>query len=406
MRERPYTDFYARMLGGFSLDFRGTRVQLDVGMQTISMQLLLMLLKAGNKGLERKEILQVIREKNKDPAIRARNLHQQNNLLRKIIARYNIPPGKYAVWENNSYYFSRIYQVVLDTDYLDEILEKLRRMPEGTDRTALLRGYIHEYTGEFLPMLCGEEWVTIKSAYYHNAYIQCINEYCNSLKAKGDYEQILEICTTASQIHPYDEWQAMQIECLIAENRYKEAIRLYEETAKLFYGDWKTNLLERVMMGYRNENGLPYYIAGALSGIKDTLREKEGNKGAYYLSYPAFLDLYRIMNRLQDRLKIASLLMMCTLCKGEETQLEKRSDTGSGRKMEMLGQVLSGELRKEDAYTRYSENQFLILLTGAKGKDEGGIIKRLENKWKIKSAEDGDECGGERWSLLVSAMEV
>ena len=48
---------------------------------------------------------------------------------------------------------------------------------------------------------------------------------------------MLELCSTASQIHPYDEWQAVQIECLLAMERYKEALEVYEKATEIFYKD-------------------------------------------------------------------------------------------------------------------------------------------------------------------------
>lgn len=406
MKERPYSGFYARLLGSFSLDFQGERMQIDVGMQTLSMQLLLMMLKAGSRGLDKKEMLKLMRGNDGEPMIRARNLRQQTYLLRKIIARSHFPPGRYIILQENRYFFSLDYQVETDTDYLDEILQRLQNTRDSPERIQLLQDYCRGYTGEFLPMLCGEEWVTIESAYYHNKYIKCINELYPILKKNGDYEQILEICTAASQIHPYDEWQAAQIDCLMAMNRYGEALKIYEEATKLFYEDLGVTSLDRVMAGYRNYSGQPYYIAGALRGIKDSLREKAGTKGAYRLSYPAFLDLYRIMDRLKERMNMDSLLMVCTLHLENESNADGESARRLDQQMELFGQMLFRNLRKGDAYTRYSQNQFLVLLIGAEEKSEKGIALRLNNIWKKQYGGSGIRMELEMQSLMAPAAEV
>lgn len=89
------------------------------------------------------------------------------------------------------------------------------RLQKQDTREQLLLKFCKAYTGEFLPMLSGEEWVTTESAYYQKWYFHCLKELCGILKENGEFELMLELCTAASQMHPYDEWQAVQIDCLI-----------------------------------------------------------------------------------------------------------------------------------------------------------------------------------------------
>ena len=36
-------------------------------------------------------------------------------------------------------------------------------------------------------------------------------------------------------MYPFDEWQSVRIECFIRLKRFKEALKEYEDTAKLFF---------------------------------------------------------------------------------------------------------------------------------------------------------------------------
>ena len=58
----------------------------------------------------------------------------------------------------------------------------------------------------------------------------------------------------------------------------------------------------------------------------------------------------------------------------EQENLEKR--------MEMLRQIIREGVRSGDVYTRYSQNQYLVLLTGAKETDGQKVARRLEKQWK------------------------
>ena len=83
--------------------------------------------------------------------------------------------------------------------------------------------------------------------------------------------------------------------------------------------------------------------------------------GAYYCNYPSFLDVYRLMVRLKERQDLKISLMICTL--DSEEQNEKVTDIS--RIMEDFQSFISENLRRSDVFTRYSPNQFLILLFGS-----------------------------------------
>lgn len=52
---------------------------------------------------------------------------------------------------------------------------------------------------------------------------------------------------------------------------------------------------------------------GALEEIKKGLREKEEQKGAYYCSFPSFIDIYHVISRMMERSGISVYIMLCTL---------------------------------------------------------------------------------------------
>ena len=369
--------FYAKFLGSFSLDFNGQRLWLKGSPQKKSMQLLMALLKAGAEGATRQQLLEVVWKEGGDPQKEKSNLNQHLYYLRQLIHESHFPEGKYIIVQKPRYYFTEDYEIHSDTEQLDQILEEIRNAEAaGEDTLELLRQFCRGYSGEFLPMLNGEEWVVEKSAYYQKQYFSCLSRLCGRLKEMGEYQEMLELCTVASQIHPYDEWQAVQIDCLVAMNRYKDALKVYEDAAEFFYEDLGVSSLNRTIARYRNTEGRLHYLSSALAGIRKGLNEEERLWGAYCCSYPSFVDVYRIVVRMQERTGIGSLLMVCTL-----------NIAGSGENtetwMERFRQFMAGSIRNGDVYTRYSPNQFLVLLMQAEEKDVENIEERLKNGWKM-----------------------
>lgn len=378
VEDRPYSGFYAKLLGGFSLAFEGRELQIKANPQGKCMQMLIFLLKAGSAGCEKRQLLELVRPDEKDREKRMNNFRQQIHLLRKLVKTSQFPEGYYIAVQGSRYYFTLDYPIKTDAEGLDEIIWKIRSRPSKDEETQkLYMDYCEAYTGEFLPILGGEEWVAMESAYYQKWYFDCLNQLCIRLKEEEEYEKLLELCTVASQYHPYDEWQAVQIECLMALNRRKEAEKVYEAAAELFYKDLGLTSLDRVMAKYQ-ENSDSYYMVQTMSSLKNNLEEYGKSKGPYHCSYPSFVDIYRIVARMGERANEKNLLFLCTLTGGKTEWTQEKRD----EQMELFQKVLVHGTRAGDIYARYSECQYLVLLTGAAKGTEGLMITRLKSIWE------------------------
>ncbi len=410
MKERPDGVFFARFLGGYSLNYDSREIRLDISIKSKGMQIFLLLLKAADRGVSREELLRVVQAGEDAPGRSSSNLRQQIYLLRKAVARADLPPGRYIVLEESRYYFSPDYQVETDTGCLDRLLARIRncraeRGPEDGGRREkeqeLLLDFCRHYTGEFLPMLDGEEWATVEAAYYQNCYSRCLNRLCGMLRGQGDYETMLELSQAASQIHPYDEWQTVQIESLMRLRRYQEAWKVYEDTVLFFDKELVASSVDRVAERYRQESGEAQYAGHAMAAVKAGLRETEKIRGAYECSYPSFLDVYHILRRNEERLGMENTLMVAALAEnGARARTDGTEGEGGaafgepefGQKMELLRRMIREGTRSEDIYTHYSGNQYLVLLTGAKIADGRKIARRLEKKWQEISGDGGVEA--------------
>ena len=90
------------------------------------------------------------------------------------------------------------------------------------------------YTGEFLPNMIGEDWVTVRNIHYRDLYFSCLTELCEWLKEEERYEEIYQLTTTAAEIYPFEDWQIYRIDSLIAMAGIRKPMEAYEKTARLF----------------------------------------------------------------------------------------------------------------------------------------------------------------------------
>lgn len=471
MQGQVHDGFYARFLGGFSLCYRGREVQIGMSLQSKPVQFLLLLLKAGDEGVERKGFLALVQNVGNDQKRQLNNFYQHMHVLRDMIPGMGLPEGRYIILRKGRYYFTADHPVGTDIRDLDGLIGQIRREGlTGAQRRELCLAYCKGYGGEMLPQLAGEGWVTIEGAFYQRWYGRCLEELCASLREEGRHEEMLEMCTTASQLHPYDGWQAKVVEALLALGRYKEAEQAYRQASQLLSDGLGGGPLKEAMAGYRQEAGGAPFGAGSLVGLEQGLSEEEA-RAPYRCSYPSFQDIYRIVVRQGERQGGRGLLLLCTLRgvprmavrqveslgggppegrgadsgtvgpdratgSGGTADSTARTMSGSGtadttaasaartesssgtadsaarteggavgrgptdsvqtdddrraaarkaleREMSRLRRVLEDGLRTCDVYTRYSEDQYLALLTGAGTEDGEQIVSRLGRGWRM-----------------------
>ena len=387
MKERPYSTYYARLLGGFSFSGDGQEIPIKGNLRSKYLQMLVMLLKAGKEGVSKESLMVRIAADTDGREKMMNNLRQQIFVLRRTMKGLGFPEGQYIVSVKGRYYFSRDQDVVTDTGQIDQLYRELRSgRPAKEERTEILREICRIYSGEFLPALSGEEWAAVEGAYYQNIFFESMKELCGLLKEQKEYDEMLELCSKASQLHPYDEWQALEIDCLMAKNRYMDALKVYEKATEVFYEEFGVSPFESVMAKYRSSQGQLLYTSGVLSEIKGEMLKQDTGKGAYYCNYPSFLDVYRLMARLKERQDLKLSLIICTLDtggqggrgKGGEMDAAKAADV-----MEEFQQFISENLRRSDVFTRYSPNQFLILLFGSDEPSGEKVVARLQRKWRM-----------------------
>ena len=80
---------------------------------------------------------------------------------------------------------------------------------------------------------------------YKELYFECLRKCCKLLQERKMYEEALKLCDRAVKDYPFEEWQLIQIDCLLALNRYQEALDVYENAASIFLRRWAIHLLRK-----------------------------------------------------------------------------------------------------------------------------------------------------------------
>lgn len=336
-----------RMLGDFSITYEGRQVSFGKNTTTKAMKLLQILIYYGEQGIAREKLLNAlyVREELADAA---NNLRVTAHRLKKMIIDAGLPEYDYIVIKKGVYRWNAPVPTVVDARKFQELYEEAQNCADTKQKEELLKQVCNMYRGEFLPEISGDEWVLLESVQYKKLYSNALKELCDGLIEKCDYEEALLFCEPACRLYPFDEWQSIKIECFLGMKRYKEAMKEYDDTAKLFFEELGISPSERLMEQFdQMSSQLKHVKPKEIQDIKQRLKEEKGQGGAYY----------------------------CSLTDGKGHPLEKPE------KLELLSEELQNTiqhcLRKGDSFTKYSPSQYLVLLIGTNKENCGLIFDRI-----------------------------
>ena len=226
----------------------------------------------------------------------------------------------------------------------------------------MLKEACHMYGGDFLSDLSTEDWVLLEGVRYKNQYTEALRTVCSWLIEHEAYEEAIRICTPACDLYPFDEWQSVRVECYIGLKRYKDAMKEYENTAKLFFEELGITPSEKMLEQFDTMSSQMNHKPQEIKSIETSLKEQEEQLGAYYCSLPSFRDNYRFVSRLIERNGQSAYLMLCSITDGKGQPMENEE------KLKVMSQNLYESvkhcLRRGDSFTQYSPSQFLALLMG------------------------------------------
>lgn len=349
----------ARMLGNVEISYEGTPFTIERNNTTKVNQLFQMLLYFTN-GLSRDQVIYNLFH-NEDIADESNSLRALVFRLRKALPKVGLPDEDYVHVKRGTYRISPNVEVDCDAIKFEALAKEGLAAEDATKQQALLEEACDIYGGDFLPGLSGVEWVVTVQVRLKKQYDRCLKQLLEMYKLQKNYENMYAVSHKADSLYPYDNWQTYEMEALIELGRAKEALKLYEDTEALMFEELGVSV-SASMTGQLDKLGEQVKNSSdVISEVKknlDTL--KEDIEGAFYCTYPVFVESYRYIKRVIRRSGQSAWLMLCTITDGkgfalnDSERLDKLSDE--------LSEAIRVSARGGDMYARYSNNQFVVLL--------------------------------------------
>lgn len=368
------TVLQVQMLGVFNVKYNDKPLSLGRNTATKAMKLLQLLLHHLEKGIAREELIECLYGR-EDITDAANNLRVTSHRLKKLLTDAGLPEYDYITIKKGIYYWDSPMEVSVDVLEMTELIENANLEKDEEKKIELLENACLIYTGDFLTNMSGEDWVIVEAIRYKNLYSDALKQVCDWKFAHGEYESVLKLCTSACELYPFDEWQTVKIDCYLAMHRYKDALKEYEETAKMLVEELGISPTPKMMEQFRVMSERISNRPQEINEIKDQLQEDNWETGAFFCSIPGFRDTYRVMRRCMERTGQSVFLLVCTLIddKGRPMENSDRLESMS----ETLFGAIKNSLRRCDSFTKYNSAQYLVMLMGTNEENCQIVIDRI-----------------------------
>ena len=367
-----------RMLGCFSLEYKGKELVLDRNNVSKTTQLFqLLLLHTQDGGISKAALIDALYGRTE---VENKNGSLNNTLfrLRKQLKAAGLPESNYINITGGMCTWDPEIAVWVDVCEFENLVALIRKEKRETDRLHLLMEAWKCYRGEFLPDMIGENWAAVENVKCRDDYFMCTEELCKWLKEHERYEDLHRVSHVAAKIYPFDEWQIWEIESLIGMSRYKEGLEVYKDTERLLFEEMGVEPSAKMLEQFQFMGERTSQAAGAIGDIKERLKEKDEAVGAYYCPFPSFIDIYHVFSRMMERSGLSVFVMLCTLDYAKDSV----SDEEEKEMSEVLKDAIQSSVRKGDFYTRYNVRQYIVMLIGISQENCPIVTKRIDKAFR------------------------
>lgn len=404
-----------QMFGGFSMFYGNEVIIMHKIGNSKSVRLLQMLLLSLEGGIAKNELLDNLYGWNEKAEVGNRN-RNLNNLIYRLkgqLTSCGLPEDEYVELSEGRCCFKSRVPLELDTRKFEELIEEAGEK-EGEERIALLEKANEIYGGELLPANQSDMWFFQKGNYYKGLYVQMVQDLEQEYVRKGNYKDRIKLYTRAMAIYPFENWQTRLIRCNLELYNYEEALDIYNSTMELYAREMGTPPMTEMQECFEGLEVLDIHHrkeAGDVNGIKskDKFFSERRNelkkaifgekaKGAYYCTYPSFVDYCRLVARAKERSRFNAVLMFLTLSQKGKKNFQKQIDLQE--EMVLLKKALQDSLRIGDAYTRYGNRHFILMLVKTEEKACSSIFQRIEKAYTQRLGR------GELWYYTDMTQEL
>lgn len=371
-----------KMLGDFAILHEGEPLRLERNNTTKGLKALQLLLYRWPASVSRDTLLNALYadEQVSDPI---NNLKVTISNLRKLLQQTPPCENVNIRYKGGSYYFESDKPFSIDVHNFSALVKESASVHNASERLNLLLRAFDMYEGSFLPHLSKEPWASVSAAEHREELFVCMRLIYEILSNRDEWERLLPLVTKTCMMYNIEEWQCLRIDCLMKLERYAEAKQVYEDAVtnldENFFGKPSPELANRFhLLKLTQQESYE-----TIFQLTHQLKEPEQSGGAFYCSYPSFVDIFRMNYRVSERNSQSSFLLLYWLTDTKGQLLEDGTKISAAARK--LNEAICSSLRRSDVFTQHGRDRFLVLLSVTDRKSCHLVHKRIVATYKKNS---------------------
>ena len=349
------------MLGDFSVSYNGATLVSENNRNNNVIHLFQYLLVKRNQAIRQDELIHNLlddADEYDDPAHTLKNIVYR---LRKFLAASGLPEKEYIYFQKGSYGLSPDITFDIDVEQFESAAKNAGS--ESLDEDSRLKFCMEAvslYSGDFLPRSSNMQWVLPRAVHYQEMFLNCVKTADHILRRRQELEPVTGMLEKALSLYPYEEQLHISyISCLYGLNRVKDAISHYDYAAALLFNELGVSPSAEMQEIYNMVSESLNMTVNSIEDIRSDMNEESEERGAFFCNYQVFTNTYRVIVRQTERSGQSAFLLLMTL---DNTGFAANTIGKSKNISDALHHAIKISLRRGDLYTRFSPNQFIIML--------------------------------------------
>lgn len=336
-----------KMLGGFEIRVNGKPVLAQLAQSRKATALVQYLVLRRGERVSHKVLTDTLwageRSTNPDMALRA-ILHR----FRLMIDAEGLDEMKDCIVTSRGYYqWNPHLDCSVDVFEVNDLSELARKESDAEKRSRIYEQIVNLYDGRLLPQSASEPWVESVSVRLHGQYRTAILNLLELCKKWGESTRIVTLCTRALELDPYEE--RLYLEKIVALETLGRAGSAYRQ----------------MRQADRNMESEVSKLISALPDTEDT--------GACICDFETFKEIYRVQRGVQVRYGLQVFLAILTVAPSQNTDAAE-----TALMVEQLGDLIRTNLRQCDVAARYTDMQYVVMLSGSTAESGTGPLERIK----------------------------
>lgn len=259
-----------------------------------------------------------------------------------------------------TYSMNSAYQFEIDAELFEALNERI--LSSANTDLDDYQQCIDLYRGKYLMEIVDDHNILSKSAYYHSAYLDRVMEYADLLEKNHEYEKMERVAYQALELDQLEEsLYEILIKALYYQQEYQKAMETYKNAVKVLYkslgirvSSEMEEIYELIKKERHNEDSSIQDIYYSLEGFEDN--------GAFLCEYGTFKEMYNMQARMIGRLGICAHFCLITLVSSFNIKTDDQNKKLIDRTMDKIQDALISGLRMGDVVSKFSVNQYVVLL--------------------------------------------